>query len=966
MSEKVAPEDQVCSPEQDNPDVDAQLQGTPAAKAPAARAALSPERALLSAQNAVNMTKVIRETLKPAYRNAVDAINPVAALELGTHIFSAYSAIETARTDIAHAFPPDNEGAAMVSTPDSAVDDTVEAAHARWLELQGLQGMLIGDESVLGWELIREVGPGMFRGVPVAEGAVAPPPKKNAAARIANEAGTVVEILALIHKIREVTGASAGECRQLSEAELAEIASWLEPYKSRPIDFAFAAQVLAAEDLWEIVAGAKGASGRSLAETRDKAQAQAAETGAFVDVGEFDADTVQQLLDDASDGNAMQVFETLKAMPPSARGPVIKQIDRMGMLSSLCEHLPWQYVKALHDVVAESGDHAAGARLRPYFEDKGGGKSLHKIYEENIMENLDEGGFINNAQAFGWTFLDTAHNALTFGFLHEYSAAYDASEEGWITDDQFYESAGKALGKAVAIGVVSTITGGLAGAAAEGAALGVGISEGAASIIGGGVGGAVGGVAGHFTGDVYDQLLNGKEGFDSLGDYGMSAAVGGASGAALATVSVMAGQYLPASQQRMADLYATRYPRMTRVLEDVRMGGYRAGAAGRAGVVQVKMKVQEYLDSIDMGGFGGPTAFATANGADIRMMPPDQEISVRVRVPKDFNRPVMMSSTEEGGQGGGIGSKEGTTKPKAEGAEGARETPPLEVEEVDALLSPEEVGGNVRGRADGERSGKFEVNFTDEEIAKIVAEGRRLGLTEKEIEDLMFVASRVEKRISSEELIQQMTNYATVVKERGYPYRFESQEQFNAFKADLIAELQKFGLETGDVRIQGSSLRKPDAKDVDVAVLVDRETFQQMLEKRFGGNKPMKRDGFGDRANWDELAGKIGADSAKWKETVAEAKAELGHTADAELTPAQDADVQKLAKDKYKRIYNSEADTFARAHESGKIRGSDITDASGRKLSRLQEELSKKWGDVDVSVMSKDGSFDLDPNWKVE
>jgi hypothetical protein len=86
-------------------------------------------------------------------------------------------------------------------------------------------------------------------------------------------------------------------------------------------------------------------------------------------------------------------------------------------------------VKALHGVVAES-DPAAARLLLPFFEGKGGGTSLHKTYEQNIMENLEEGGFINNAQAFGWTFLDTAHNALTFGFLHEYSAAYDANEEG--------------------------------------------------------------------------------------------------------------------------------------------------------------------------------------------------------------------------------------------------------------------------------------------------------------------------------------------------------------------------------------------------------------------------------------------------------------------------------------------------------------------------------------------------------
>jgi len=670
----------VCSLDEDNPAVEAQL----ARNAPNARPALTPERGLVESRRALEFSQFIRGTLLPAYRLAVDAIDPMASAELATHIVSAYRAVERARTELAETYPPNDPARALVSTADSPIDDTESAAMSRWLELQLNESLLIADEPMLGTEIVSQVSAQKFRGADVIPGAVAPLPKKNGVARIANEAGSVVELLSVVLEVRNLAGTIGTECvAEIPPEQRDAIAHMIEPYHTRPIDFAFLVRVLRDECLWELVEGAKGESGRPLAATLDKTLAQAEQTGAFQDMGGWDAEKIQQLLADADDDNAFQVFLELKYMPPSARGPAIRQIDQMGLLGNFCDHVGWQYVKGLADVIRADDGKAAGL-LDPYWENEGGGKSLHKIYEENAMENIEEGGTINLINAYGWVFLDTAHNALTGGFLHEYSAAYDAREEGWITDDEYYSASGKALGKAAVITAAAAITGGVVGPYAEGFAAGLGAGEGAAAVIGGGVGGFAAGVSGHFAGDVYDQMLNGKEGFDSAGSYLESGALGAGSGMALAGVSVLAGKYLPASQQRMGDIYAARYPRMMRMFEQIRRAGARDGAdfaagnaaAYRAVRTRVRMTVRELKELFDT--FGGAPP-ALAGGGTLDSLPPDTIVEATL-VSDDLNRPMQMSSNEENG-GGNSNEKPTVTEP---------DEPRIQVEDITVEEPPPE------------------------------------------------------------------------------------------------------------------------------------------------------------------------------------------------------------------------------------------------------------------------------------
>lgn len=306
----------------------------------------------------------------------------------------------------------------------------------------------------------------------------------------------------------------------------------------------------------------------------------------------------------------------------------------MNRLGFMCDHLPFQEVKALHDAVLPF-DAAAAKLLEPYFEGKGGGESMHQLYMDKVDDRLAKG---HNVRAYGWFLLDFLHNAFTGGFEHKYSAAYDAHEQGWITNNQFSSEATKALGEAALVTVVSAATGGVVGEWAQGLAAPLG--EGAASVVGGGAGGFASGVSGHFTGDVYEQMLDGKQGFDSTADYMKSGLMGAGMGATLAmmsSLSISSSKYLQASAKRTGDLYAERFPSTTRLLEAAR----EAGVNNR---VYVQAKVSEVLDLIDshLGGPGGPNAFVLASGADLRSLPPDTQVRVKLGSIEDLNRPAMM------------------------------------------------------------------------------------------------------------------------------------------------------------------------------------------------------------------------------------------------------------------------------------------------------------------------------------
>ncbi|MFC4374080.1 hypothetical protein ACFO5K_08170 [Nocardia halotolerans] len=67
------------------------------------------------------------------------------------------------------------------------------------------------------------------------------------------------------------------------------------------------------------------------------------------------------------------------------------------------------------------------------------------------------------------------------------------------------------------------------------------------------------------------------------------------------------------------------------------------------------------------------------------------------------------------------------------------------------------------------------------------------------------------------------------VRYRGYPYLFESREQYEALKVDVLELARRYGVDPNDVifRVQGGSVHNPDTGDVDIALVVDSETFER-------------------------------------------------------------------------------------------------------------------------------------------
>ena len=186
-----------------------------------------------------------------------------------------------------------------------------------------------------------------------------------------------------------------------------------------------------------------------------------------------------------------------------------------------------------------------------------------------------------------------------------------------------------------------------AGAWSEGAALTLGAGEGGAALIGGAAGGAVGNVGARLTGDLYDQLFSGKEGFDRFSTYAQDFAVGGLFGAALAPLGLHAAKHLPTSSRTMAQTYAVHHPHMIPMLEAARAAG--AGAAFR-----VRMTVREWLDVLRTGpggpgSMGDPQPACSSAGAapvlstepsDLASLPQDTELWITARPTADLGAPM--------------------------------------------------------------------------------------------------------------------------------------------------------------------------------------------------------------------------------------------------------------------------------------------------------------------------------------
>ena len=228
---------------------------------------------------------------------------------------------------------------------------------------------------------------------------------------------------------------------------------------------------------------------------------------------------------------------------------------------------------------------------------------------------------------------------------------------------------------------------------------------------------------------------------------------------------------------------------------------------------------------------------------------------------------------------------------------------------------------------------KFELVYSDTEINNLVQEGRKLGLDDATIEDLIFIGSRRAKPISSGELITQMDNYVNTVSKRGYPYKFTDLEQFNSFKADLTSGLQSIGISIDDVRIQGSSLRTPDANDVDLVTLIDDTQFDKLLVDRYDNRIKLKTD---------------------------DASIDLSSKSHDELLNlAQEIDANR-------QLYNGQSKTFAKAMLDRFFNSkSDIS----KPLKQLRKKLTNDYPNLNIeaiAIQTRGGEFDLQPFLNIE
>jgi hypothetical protein len=525
----------------------------------------SPDDPARITKRATEALELVRDTLIPAFRSAVDGLDAAAAFELARAIVEM---MRGARRDVedvsarlglgggdARAWEAAVAGGAAPEAKDweAEVRLTTDVDLAR-RELQELTDRLAYD-----------VGPRVFRGTVVSNDPV--PAGQRTVEAAGAEAAVTVELVNTVQQVRQlIYSAQAGSLQQAVDL--------VEGWRGRPVNFLFLYAALQEEKLLgllSMVAGSK--TGRNVFGMHAQAEQSARDFGMLLDVGAFELEEAVTLLsyywDDwaITDKDAMKVIEMWASASPEARVVILDKLEAEDRLGRLCSNLPGLAVKAMDDVARLRPGSKAAQRLREAVADLPEGTTATELYEQNIMEDIKEEKYV---RAYLWTLLNTAHSALTFGFKDIHDHAYTQMREGLISSDEYWSTTTKAAGRTAVILAATAVTGGTAGGWAEGLALGRGVGATTAGVIGGGAGGAASGFAGQLTGDLYDQALLDKKGFSSALDYLAATGGGAVTGTFLAGVGAAGGRAFPASAQETFRYHSGggRY----RILEDFRQG----------------------------------------------------------------------------------------------------------------------------------------------------------------------------------------------------------------------------------------------------------------------------------------------------------------------------------------------------------------------------------------------------------
>lgn len=575
---------------------------------------------------------ILEGALLDAYHRAVAALDAQGARALALQIVGGLAQVEQLPTRVREWVPQLAEDGHPEVLPVSSFLSAPAVAENELGELPALFAQLLQSLESAVATLAVQVSPQTLGGQLVA-GAVEPPTrarvKRDGATLVAQEAAMVIELLEAAERIAGLVHPTQGQASTAAPpADLTFAVAELERFRSRPVHLMFLTRALRQLGLWQEMEQAQGIGGRTAGALLRSVEDQAQSTGATADVGQWDAARAESALSYGlgdwaiTDGDAMEVIDMLRSASPQARGGLVRQLHRMGKLDRLAENVGWQHLKHLADSIS---DPEAEALLAPHWQGKGGVPSSGEFFTKQVDRHLAEGGMLNTLQAFDWYFTNLALDALSFGGKASIDSAHQARDAGWLSEDGYWAEANKALARTVTVGAAAMVTGGAAGAWAEGAATTLGAGESAAMIVGGAIGGGAGNVGARFVGNVYDQVLGGKDGFDGVGEYARDFASGGLFGAALAPVGYYGAKYLPESALTLGQLYAVRHPELIRLLEASR-------AAGANTAFRLRMTAQEWIRIVQGGGLGpmGP-ALAVAGGADVAHLPPDAELWITAR-----------------------------------------------------------------------------------------------------------------------------------------------------------------------------------------------------------------------------------------------------------------------------------------------------------------------------------------------
>ncbi len=517
----------------------------------------------------------------------------------------------------------------------------------------------------------------------------------------------------------------------------------------------------------------------------------------------------------------------------------------------------------------------------------------------------------------------------------------------------------------VAPAVIGAV-GAVAGALGAGAALAGGIG----AIVGGAIVGAVAGAVIQMG----SNLIEGKNLLHDVGKAALAGAIGGALGGAGGVFGNMLAQagrlgtgltqsFLKFGIDVAFDIAGGIFGNLATgdpiTLEAVLIGAAigaavqistaNLGRLGRFGRGVQNMQTRNFQAGERFGtslgngirtGFGGRIDTPTVGSPDVdvpNVPRPETEVPRGTR-PEEIGESSGTRSDrpEEIGESSGtrsdrpeeIGESNGTRSDRPQEIGESSGTKSEESSQTQPAGKPEEILNSVNNRIDSQ-SDKFELTYTQDQLNSIIKKGKELGLNDKVIEDLIYTGSRKAKAISADELIGQMQHWVNVISKRGFPEKFTDKNEFDQFSQDLLQGVRNAGIPADDIRIQGSSLRKTSAQDVDIATFVDEPTFDKLLVQRYH-----------ERITIKETNTKVSLNDKSHDELVQLAN-------DIAANPAK---------------YNSQGNTFQNALLNGIISSkSDIV----KPLKTASKDIQNKYPHLNVesiSVLIRGGKFDVKPD----